>query len=129
MQSPTVTRSQDYDGKLTFTSSNTDVVSVDAETGALTVNGIGTATITVSGAATDYRQAPSAVSYTVTIRAKKGDVNADGAVGIGDIVAITNVMAGVATDPDIAARADVNADDAVGIGDIVAITNIMAGVE
>ena len=129
LQSPTVTRSQDYDGKLTFTSSNTDVVSVDAETGALTVNGIGTATITVSGAATDYRQAPSAVSYTVTIRAKKGDVNADGAVGIGDIVAITNVMAGVATDPDIAARADVNADDAVGIGDIVAITNIMAGVE
>ena len=58
-----------------------------------------------------------------------GDVNGDGQVGIGDIVAVTNVMAGVETDPAIVARADVNNDTQVGIGDIVAITNIMAGVE
>ena len=57
-----------------------------------------------------------------------GDVNDDGEVGIGDIVAITNVMAGITTDADIVARADVNGDDDIGIGDIVAITNIMAGV-
>ena len=58
-----------------------------------------------------------------------GDVNDDGQVGIGDIVAITNVMAGTETDTDIIARADVNGDDEVGIGDIVAVTNIMAGTE
>ena len=57
----------------------------------------------------------------------EGDVNGDGQVGIGDIVAITNVMAGIETDADIRARADVNGDGDVGIGDIVAITNIMAG--
>ena len=59
----------------------------------------------------------------------KGDVNADGQVGIGDIVAITNVMAGTETDAATKARADVNEDGEVGIGDIVAITNIMAGTE
>ena len=58
-----------------------------------------------------------------------GDVNNDGQVGIGDIVAVTNVMAGTVTDPAIVARANVNGDDSVGIGDIVAITNIMAGTE
>ncbi|MBQ3630370.1 MAG: BspA family leucine-rich repeat surface protein [Prevotella sp.] len=57
-----------------------------------------------------------------------GDVNGDGQVGIGDIVAITNVMAGIETDPAIIQRADVNGDTQVGIGDIVAITNIMAGI-
>ena len=50
-----------------------------------------------------------------------GDVNDDGEVGIGDIVAITNVMAGITTEADIVARADVNGDREVGIGDIVAI--------
>ena len=57
----------------------------------------------------------------------RGDVNLDGQVGIGDIVAITNVMAGITTDAAIVARADVNGDGQVGIGDIVDITNIMAG--
>ena len=56
----------------------------------------------------------------------KGDVNCDAQVGIGDIVAITNVMAGIEDDPGVKAHADVNGDGEVGIGDIVAITNIMA---
>ena len=38
---PTVTRSDKYDGKLTYTSSNTDVVTVD-ENGQLTIVGFGT---------------------------------------------------------------------------------------
>lgn len=57
-----------------------------------------------------------------------GDVNSDGVVGIGDIVAVTNVMAGIANDAALQRRADVNDDGMVGIGDIVAITNIMAGI-
>jgi len=63
---PAVTRSQDYDGKITFSSSNEKVVKVDPETGVLTVVGAGTATITVRGAETDYRLAP-VTSYTVII--------------------------------------------------------------
>ena len=55
-----------------------------------------------------------------------GDVNLDGEVGIGDIVAVTNIMAGTENSNY---NGDVNDDHEVGIGDIVAITNIMAGVE
>ena len=62
-------------------------------------------------------------SITVSLR---GDVNRDGQVGIGDIVAITNVMAG---NNDAGYEADVNGDGQVGIGDIVDVTNIMAGEE
>ena len=57
-----------------------------------------------------------------------GDVNNDGEVGIGDIVAITNYMAGLDEKLTLE-QCDVNGDGEVGIGDIVAITNIMAGVE
>lgn len=55
-----------------------------------------------------------------------GDVNDDGDVGIGDIVTITNYMAGM-TNCTMLEKADVNGDGEVGIGDIVTITNIMAG--
>lgn len=63
---PTVTRSQDYDGKITFSSSNEQVVKVNAETGELTVVGAGTAIITVRGEETDYRLAP-VTYYSVII--------------------------------------------------------------
>ncbi len=56
-----------------------------------------------------------------------GDINKDGQVGIGDIVAITNIMAGSDTSETTLKLADLNNDGQVGIGDIVAITNIMAG--
>ena len=64
---PTVTRSQDYDGKITFASSNEQVVKVDPDTGVLTVIGAGTATIYVKGEETDYRLAPVTKTYTVFI--------------------------------------------------------------
>ena len=64
---PTVTRSQDYDGKIMFSSSNEKVVKVNAETGELTVVGAGTAIISVSGAETDYRLAPVTKTFTVWI--------------------------------------------------------------
>ena len=66
-EAPTVSRSQDYDGKLTWKSSNENVVKVNADTGELTVIGAGTAIITISGAETDYRLAPTSISYTVII--------------------------------------------------------------
>ena len=64
---PTVTRSQHYDGKVTFSSSNENVVKVDPDTGVLTVIGAGTAIIYVKGEETDYRLAPVTKSYTVFI--------------------------------------------------------------
>ncbi len=64
---PTVTRSQDYDGRITFASNNEKVVKVNAETGELTVVGAGTAIISVNGAETDYRLAPATKTYTVFI--------------------------------------------------------------
>lgn len=64
---PGIIRSQDYDGALTWTSSNPEVVSVDASTGAMTVRNAGTVTITVSGAETDYRNKPANISFSVII--------------------------------------------------------------
>ena len=72
---------------------------------------------------------PSNPGYFTGSFILKGDVNGDAQVGIGDIVAITNVMAGIETNPVVVARADVNGDNQVGIGDIVAVTNIIAGIE
>ena len=68
--------------------------------------------------------------YNLTVSLEKverpvGDVNGDYEVGIGDIVAITNIMAEDGFD----AAADLNGDGTIGIGDIIAVTNIMAGVE
>lgn len=68
--------------------------------------------------------------YNLTVSLEKverpvGDVNGDYEVGIGDIVAITNIMAEGGFD----AAADLNGDGTIGIGDIIAVTNIMAGVE
>ena len=58
---------------------------------------------------------------------RRADVNRDTQVGIGDIVAVTNVMAGSDADAALRSASDVNGDGTVGIGDIVAITNVMAG--
>ena len=69
---------------------------------------------------------PYAAFYELKNFNLKGDVNGDGDVGIGDIISITNVMAGDGTE-EANNRADVNGDGEVGIGDIISITNIMAG--
>ena len=69
---PTVTRSQDYDGKITFSSSDESVVKVHPDTGELTIVGEGTAIISVSGEETDYRLAPATKTYTVFIDKASG---------------------------------------------------------
>ena len=69
---PNVLRSQDYDGKLTWKSSNEDVVKIDPETGEMTFVAEGEATITVTGAETDYRLAPGAIAFSVTVTEASG---------------------------------------------------------
>ena len=63
---PALTRSQDYNGVVTYTSANEQVVKA-ATDGKLTVIGAGQTTVTLSGAETDYRLAPANVTYAVTI--------------------------------------------------------------
>ena len=72
MPALTVLRSQDYDGKLTYHSSNEDVVKINAETGVMTLVAQGTATITIIGAETDYRLAPVSIGYTITVTEASG---------------------------------------------------------
>ena len=66
-----------------------------------------------------------AIIYPSDVPNVRGDVNDDGQVGSDDIVAITNVIAGIETNPYIKGRADVNGDGRVDISDIVAITKII----
>ena len=54
-----------------------------------------------------------------------GDVNGDGKVNVGDIMAVINVMAGQGQNINKDA-ADVNNDGKVNVGDIMAVINIMA---
>lgn len=82
-QLPEIIRSQDYDGRLTWRSSDESVVRVDAETGALTIVGIGTAYIIVSGAETDYRLAPTS-AYCVVAVSEATEVRQARASGISD---------------------------------------------
>ena len=58
----------------------------------------------------------------------KGDVNGDGKVNVGDIMAVINVMAGQGGEAEKAA-ADLNGDGSVNVGDIMAVINIMAGIK
>jgi len=54
-----------------------------------------------------------------------GDVNGDGSVDVGDVMAVINCMAGAGNaDP---AAADVNGDGTVDVGDVMAVINKMAG--
>jgi len=128
-QKDDIMRSDDYDGKITFTSSDENVVKVNAETGAVTIVGPGKATITVSGAATDYRNAPASISYEVEITAPftLGDANGDGTVNAADIVEVVNYIMNNPTSKFVIDGADANHDGTVNAADIVAIVNIIMG--
>lgn len=122
----TVTRSDGYDGKLTWQSSDESVLKVNAETGAITIVGIGTATITVSGAETAYRKAPTNVTNQVQIY-MRGDANGDGKVDAADIVETVNFKLGKPSVKFIMAAADMNGDNTIDETEILQIVNIILG--
>lgn len=118
----------------TLTVKNSSPMILGIETDQVVIGDDGTAKIVVSGDLPGIAALTFSVEGTdktavviASVEELNGDVNADGQVGIGDIVMITNVMAKIESDEDKKARADVNGDGDVGIGDIVTITNIMAG--
>ena len=129
LTAPTYTHSEGYDGEVEWKSSDETVVKVDAKTGALTIVGPGTATITLSGPATDYRNAPASVSYQVEITAPftLGDANGDGTVNAADIVEVVNYIMNNPTSKFVIDGADANHDGTVNAADIVAIVNIIMG--
>ena len=76
----------------------------------------------------DYAAAAARVAEMIGDESIPGDVNGDGEVNVGDLVCVSNFMAGEAGDITKEA-ADVNGDGEVNVGDMVTITNIMAGNE
>jgi rhamnogalacturonan endolyase len=72
------------------------------------------------------------VNETLTLHVVEsipGDVNGDGKVNVGDIMAVINIMAQSTSNlpqPGEAIPGDVNGDGKVNVGDIMAVINIMA---
>ena len=130
---PTYTHSDGYDTEdveLKWMSSDETVVKVDANTGELTIVGPGTATITLSGNETKYRNAPTNVSYNVEITMPfvAGDANGDGAVDAADIVEVVNYIMNNPTSKFVIDGADANHDGTVNAADIVMIVNTILSV-
>lgn len=71
---PEVNKPADYNGTITYSSSDAAVAEVDAQTGAVTVNGAGTVTITASGTETEHYAAATA-SYTLIVNKKASAVS------------------------------------------------------
>ena len=71
---PVLGKAADYDGTITYSSDNTEVAEVDAETGAVTVKGAGTAMITATGTATEHF-AEATASYTLTVNKQESAVS------------------------------------------------------
>ena len=85
-------------------------------------NGIGSVIMKVTdGDGTTFEQLLN-IAVSGTVEPMEGDVNGDGEVNVGDIMAVINIMAAEETD----LKGDVNGDNAVNVGDIMAIINIMA---
>ncbi len=63
---PVLTTPEDYDGTVTYSIDNTEVATIDATTGKLTIVAAGTATVTATAAETDTYNAGEA-SYALTV--------------------------------------------------------------
>ena len=110
-------------GSVTFTSSNNDVAKVDAETGAVTIVGVGEATITATVVSDQYE---GSASYKITvIKITEGDANGNGMVDTGDVVAVVNAMKGWQSATFQSEAAETNGDEQLNIADIVKIVNII----
>ncbi len=64
---PTLSTVDGFNGTITYSSSKTNVATIDEETGAVTLVGVGTTTITASFAGNDQYK-PGEASYTLTVK-------------------------------------------------------------
>lgn len=116
----TVTPSNVTNGSVTWSSSNTSVVSVNSS-GIVTANGAGSAVITAS--TTDGTNLSAVCNVTVNPAKIMGDVNNDGEVNIADINTVIDVILGGYSDHISAC--DVNGDGEINIADINTIIDII----
>ena len=107
-----------YDGKVTYTTSNAKIASVNATTGAVTMKMRGEVTITATGAATANCNGSSA-EYKLKIASAKGDMNCNGKFDADDVLIITNAPSAF-YDKKVA---DLNNDGVVNIADIIILVN------
>ena len=68
---PALTTAEGFDGTVTYASDKAEVAEVNAQTGAVTIKGVGTAEITAKSDATENFKAGSA-SYTITVTKNAG---------------------------------------------------------
>jgi len=118
----TVTPSNVTNGSVTWSSSNTSVVSVNSS-GIVAANAAGSAVITAS--TTDGTNLSAVCSVTVNPAKITGDVNNDGEVNIADINTVIDVILGGHFDHISAC--DVNGDGEINIADINFIISLILG--
>lgn len=116
----TVTPNNVTNGSVTWSSSNTSVVSVSPN-GMVTAHAVGSAVITAS--TTDGTNLRAICNVTVIDTKITGDVNNDGEVTIADVNAVINVILGGSSSQ----RADVNNDGEITIADVNSIIDIILG--
>lgn len=116
----TVTPSNVTNGNVTWSSSNTSVVSVNSS-GIVTANAAGSAVITAS--TTDGTNLSAVCNVTVNPAEITGDVNNDGEVNITDINSVIDAILGGHSDHISAC--DVNSDGEINIADINTIIDII----
>ena len=119
----TVTPSTAANKNVTWTSSNTNVVTVD-NNGLVTAVAAGSATITAT--TNDGTNLSASCEVTVSISTeKKGDTNGDNEVSVTDYLAIANHILGINVENFNASAADVNGDNDVSVVDYVGVANII----
>ena len=119
---PTLTTSPEG-VNVTYASSNSDIARVDAETGAVTIVGVGEATITATVVSDQYE---GSASYRITVvKITEGDANGNGTVESGDVVEVVNAMKGSPSSTFQSEAAETTGDEQLNIADIVKIINII----
>jgi adhesin/invasin len=109
---------------VTYTSSRTDVATVDVQTGKVTVVKPGTTEISASFAGnTNYKT--DKATYQLTVKPQNGDANADGTVDVSDVVAVVNHILDRSSANFDTEAADANNDGTIDVSDVVAIVNII----
>lgn len=112
---PELTYAEGFDGTVTYSSDNTDAVEVNANTGAVTINAVGTAKITATSEATTKFEAGSA-SYTIKVVEPQGQ--GEVVDGTFDFTGTTDYGSGLAPSAD-----DITDDHTWTAGNVTLVTS------
>ena len=126
----TPTLNNPHELSVSYSSSNEEVATVDAATGAVTLLAAGETTITATSEADDNYSSGSA-SYKLTVTAEAagipGDANNDGIVSVADVMLVVNYVLGNDPANFNFKNANVNNDPKITVADVMAIVKIVLG--